>query len=151
MKKILFLLALLLVPMSALSQTTSDQYKNIKLAWTPPTYATCNFTATPPVNTACVNGYQAKFTPPSGTGGTLATVQPCTATVTTNCIGPGSSYQWSPGGFLFSGTWGISLAAAYLDANGAQQFTAAVTTTVNVPLPFVPPGPVTGLGASPAP
>jgi hypothetical protein len=36
MKKILFLLALLLVPMSALSQTTSDQYKNIKLAWTPP-------------------------------------------------------------------------------------------------------------------
>jgi hypothetical protein len=155
MKKVLpliVLLAMLVGMSSASAQAVSDQYKHIKTIWTPPAYPACNFTATTPVNASCINGYQEVLTPPSPLTGTV-TVPPCTATQTAGCIGPVSTYQWGPtgGGFLYSGTWNVSLYVAYLDANGAQQFTAPVSTTVVVPNPFTPPSPATGLGASPAP
>jgi hypothetical protein len=131
------------------AQTQSDQYKYIKTNWTPPTYAKCNFTASPAVNTACINGYQETLTSPVA-GASVTLVPPCTATLTTNCIGPVSAYSWTPGIFLYSGTWKITLAVGYLDQNGAQQFTTAASTTLDVPPPFVPPSPVTGLNAGPS-
>jgi hypothetical protein len=144
------LLLALLVSSAASAQTVSDQYKHLKANWTPPVYQVCNFTATTPVNTSCINGYQEVLTPPSPATGTV-TVPPCTATLASACIGPVATYTWGPGNFLYSGTWGISLYAAYLDANGAQQFTAPISTTVVVPNPFTPPSPATGLGVTPAP
>lgn len=147
----------LLIPTAALAQTTSNQYKTIKTNWTPPvitasTYPVCNFTANPPVNTLCENGYQEMLNPPAGTNAPSVTIPPCSATQSTFCIPFGvSTYSWTNGNYLYSGTWNISLATGYLDGNGVQQFSASATTTVNVPNPQNPPNPVTGLNATLAP
>lgn len=148
---LLILLAMLVGLPAASAQTVSDQYKHIKTIWTPPVYQVCNFTATTPVNTSCIDGYQEVLTPPSSVTSGTVTVPACTAALTTGCIGPVSTYQWGPSGFLYSGTWSVSLYVAYLDANGVQQYTTPVSTTVVVPNPFTPPSPATGLSANPAP
>ena len=149
-------LVLMLAPL-AFAQTASNQYKHINTAWTPPViggnvYPACNFTANPPVNTACVNGYEEILIPPTGTNGNTNTIPPCSATQTTLCMPWGiSSYSWSPGGYLYVGTWNVSVSTAYLDSNGAQQFSAPLTGTVVVPNPTNPPNPVTGLNVTLAP
>src|SRR5579859_614652 len=100
------LIALLLLPVTMFAQTVSNQYKHISTSWTPPViggnvYPACNFTANPPVNTACVNGYEEILTVPSAAGGGTDTILPCSATLTSNCIPWGvSTYSWTPGGFL---------------------------------------------------
>lgn len=147
----LLLLFLLLTPLSVLAQTASNQYKHINTAWTAPPmggnyYPACSF---PTISTQCVNGYQETFTAPQN-GGSIS-VPPCTATVTSNCIGLVTTYSWTPGGYLYTGTWNIALATAYLDANGAQQYSATVTSSVTVPNPLGPPSPATGLSVSLAP
>lgn len=151
MKKIALFCLFAFAAVLSHAQTQSNQYKHINTTWKGnESYLACNFTATPAVNAACINGYQITLTPPSGSGAP-AVIPACTATVATNCVGPGNSYSWAPGGFLYSGTWTVSIVLQYLDSSGAQQQLAGVTTTAVVPPPFVPPSPVTGPTATVAP
>lgn len=159
MKTFLRIALLLMLAPLAISQTVSNQYKHINTGWIPPaigaaanTYPACNFTGSPAVNTLCVNGYREDLTPPAAANASSVTVLPCTATQTTACIPWGvSSYSWTPGGFLYSGTWNVAVSTAYLDANGVQQYSAPLTGTVNVPNPSNPPSGVTGLTVTVAP
>jgi hypothetical protein len=146
MRKLL-LLALLLVPTALLSQTASTQYQHIKSTWTQPnsTYPSCSATVT----SSCLTGYSLILTPPTGTG-TANAIPPCTPTVASNCIGNVLTYTWGPGGYLYAGTWNVSLAAVYLDPTGTLVSSSAVTTTTVVPSPFVP-SPAGGVSATPVP
>lgn len=108
------------------------------------------------VTTACIQGYTLTLTPPAGVGaavviptcaaGTTATYPPCIPPTTGNTI----SYVWSPGGNLYCGTWGVSVAANWLDSSGNAISSAPLEVAVVEPCPFVA-SPATGLSATPTP
>ena len=105
------------------AQTASTQYQHIKTAWTAPTgtFQTCSTTVT----TGCIKSYVETLTDPTGK-----------ATQVQIPWGQ-TSYSWTPGGFLLCGTWNLSLLIDYLDGNGVDTTTAAVSAQVTVSCPFV--------------
>ena len=134
-----------LVSLSAYGATpVSTQYQHIQNTWNAPnsTYPDCSATVT----TSCLSSYTYTATPPAGTGG------PAITTVPNGGIASGAqvSYLWGPGGFLFCGTWNLSVVANYVDSSGASVSSSAVTATTAVSCPLAP-SPVTGLNSTPAP
>jgi hypothetical protein len=146
MKRFSALLFVALAVVAAHGQTASDKYQHIKSTWTAPnsTYPNCTST----VASSCLTGYALTFIAPAGVNPTTA-IPPCVPGVTTNCVGPVSTYTWGPGGYLYAGTWNVSLTAVFLDSTGAQVQASPVVTTVVVPLPFVA-SPASSLVSAPA-
>lgn len=145
-KKFAFtLIALLLGAGYAQGQTASDTYKNIQINYTQSTTTPCTST----VQKSCLLGYEATYTAPQNGGDTVVpTCNPyASPAVTTGCIGLVSTYTWSPGGFLYTGNWSISLKAVGLDANGVIAKSSAALTSVVVPVPFLL-SPATGITAA---
>jgi hypothetical protein len=144
MKLRLTILAVLLCG-SALFATAatpvSNQYTKIVSAWNAPasTYPDCSATVT----TYCLSTYTFTATSPTGSNAIL--------TVANGGIPAGGavSYTYAPGGYLYCGTWGISVTANFIDGSGAGVSSSPVAITLAVPCPLTP-SPVTGLSATPA-
>lgn len=141
----------------------------------------CNFSSSP--TTSCWYGFQLTLTPPVGAVLNLPScstttltncldasknvvIAACSATVTSNCIGPAPissscdvntaaspgcafQYTWNYGSPLPYGTWSVSMVTAGIGATaGSSNNSSAATATLNYPLPAL--NNPTGLTATPA-
>lgn len=143
MRKVIIALLLagaLSVSVKAQSVPPASAYRTITESWTAPiswTGAGSSVPCSVTVTTYCVSSYTETLTPPPGvTGSNVVTVA---ATATTN--------DWTPGGALYCGTWGISVIANWLDGSGQAISSAPLTGTTLVACPFTA-SPATGLKGS---
>lgn len=127
----------------AATPPVSNKYQHIYYTWVAPnsTFPDCSATVT----SSCLSNYTLSQTPPSG-------VAAVTLTIANGSVAAGGtvSYVYGPGGFLYCGTWNVSVVANYLDEAGATVPSAAFPATVAVPCPLAA-SPVTGLLGTPAP
>jgi hypothetical protein len=140
----LLAVALIMTAASVFGQTkpVSNQYQHINNTWNVPnsTYPDC--TATVTLN--CLSTYTYTATDPYG----AASIN----TVPNGLLLAGATfaYNWTPGSFLYCGTWTASVVANYIDGSGAGVSSTADTVTVAVSCPLVA-SPVTNLKVTLAP
>lgn len=153
--KALFALLVAAICLSLPAQAQSSADTQISSTWGQPIGTTqwpmqyCGGTVT----VSCVTGYTYQVTLPSGT---VDTIPECAAgvsagTAASPCVGSSNiggstiTYAWIPGGNLACGTYTTSVAANWLNAAGTPISSAAISTTVSVPCPFVasPPNTIT--------
>lgn len=134
MKKLFLLLAIASLAICAHAQTASNQYQHILSTWNVPNTTLPNCSAS--VTTNCLSSYTYTATDPYG--------HPNIVTVGLASTNGVVSYNFGPGGYLWSGTWNLSVVANYLDSTGATATSSATPAQVVVPAPFVP-SPPSGL------
>lgn len=135
--------AIALAPFVAHAATpASTQYQHINATWNAPnsTYPDCSSTVT--LN--CLNTYTYTLTDPNGS--------PSIITVPNGGIAAGGlvAYNWTPGGYLYCGTWTLSVVANFVDGSSQTVASSADTVNVAVSCPLVA-SPVTNLKGTPAP
>ncbi len=124
MKHISILLALAMVAAGSVPAQTlppASTFHTITYSWGAPA-ASVNCSAT--VTTSCVSGYTLTVTPPAGvTGNNVFNTTALTQ-------------DFTPGGFLYCGTWNGSVIANWKSDTGASVPSAAISTTTQVACPF---------------
>lgn len=135
---LLFPLVLALASLSAHAQQVSTQYKTINWKWT----AAANTGSLPVcasgVTKSCVKDYLLVQIDPTGVVQAGIPV-PFTST----------SYAFSPGGFLYCGTWPATLVTEYYDDTSTLKQSSPATGQAVVSCPFVAPGSPSGFGGTP--
>lgn len=148
MKTRLWILAVAVVMYAAsafaATPVASNKYQHISNTWNAPnsTYPDCTSIG----SVACLDTYTFMAAPPAGTGGATSII-----TVPNGGIAAGGvvSYLYGPGGYLYCGTWTVSVVANYRDDAGASVQSSADSATVVVPCPLTA-SPATNLVSTPA-
>lgn len=137
MKKFL-LLTLMLIPFVSAAQAVppASSLHTISSTWVAPASWNGSGASVPcstTVTTFCVVDYSVTITPPSGAPGGSVVVS-----------ASGTSNVWTPGGFLYCGTWNVAVAANWKDGSGTLAVSAPLNGTAVVSCPFTA-SPATGL------